>query len=70
MDDIQQQQKNHEQVIKNFQIAVAELHQQLQNASQAFMNLSTKNNSLLTARPETFNGRNVRSWLKTIQNVI
>ncbi len=70
MDDIQQQQKTHEQVIQNLQNAVAELHQQLQNASQAFMNLSTKNNSLRTARPENFNGRNVRSWLKSIQNVI
>ncbi len=52
MDDIQQQQKTHEQVIQNLQNAVVELHQQLQNASQAFMNLSTKSNSLRTARPE------------------
>ncbi len=34
------------------------------------MNLSTKSNSLRTARPENVNGRNVRSRLTSIQKLI
>ncbi len=62
-------------VIQTLQNQVAQLQQQIAAASTAYQQIAAANNNvgnsnnLKAAKPEKFSGTNVRSWLKSINNV-
>ncbi len=56
-------------IIQNLQNQINALSQQLNNANQAYINLTTGSSSLKTAKPDKFSGVNVRSWLKSLENI-
>ncbi len=47
---------------------IAASQQQLNSASQAYINSPT-NNALKAAKSDKFRGRNVRSWPKSLRNI-
>ncbi len=62
-------------VIQTLQNQAAQLQQQIAAASTAYQQIAAannnvaNNNNLKAAKPEKFSGTNVRSWLKSINNV-
>ncbi len=69
MEDAHQKQQQQSQAIANLQNTIAGLQQILQRANQAIFNLSSGSSCLTTAKPRKFSGHNVRSWIKSLQNI-
>ncbi len=68
MENIQAQQAEQNQAITTLQNQIAALQQQLSYACQEYINLATRS-ALKAEKPDKFRGRNVRSWLKLLQNI-
>lgn len=60
-----------QQLQMQMQAEIANLQQQLVAANQAYNNITTTTNhsSMRAGKPEKFNGKNARSWLKSIRTV-
>lgn len=59
-----------EQVIQQMQNQIAALQQQIQTSTQAYNQLRSNNaGNLRTGKPDKFDGKHVRSWITSIENV-
>ncbi len=64
MEEIPALQPQSNQIIQNLKNQVNASSQQLNNATQAYINLTTGNASLKAVKPDKFICKNVKSWRK------
>lgn len=63
-------QLTHDQIVAQMQNQINTLQQQIQNSTQAYNQLrATSLGNLRTGKPDKFDGKHVRSWITSIENV-